>query len=88
MVKIAKKGFVSIEVVITAAIVLAVGLGGIMTLGGNGASTMNKAMNRLEATGTFGGPVAVASEYDDYGYARVLNINPSDINAEADFTYA
>lgn len=51
---------------------------------------MTSGMGKLESLNLFGSNTATAAsgEYDTYGYDTSLNVNPADINPEADFNFA
>lgn len=82
-------GFVSIEVIIVAALIMASGFLGISTLKNTGTEMMSKSLNKLDILGIFTEDVElpVVPTYDSNGYDTTLNVQTSDINAEADFTY-
>lgn len=85
MIKKIKNGFVSIEVVIVAALILAVGLAGITAMGVKGQQTASNGLDKLDALGVFG-EGGEGSEYAT-GYPSGLQVVKTDVNAEDDFTY-
>ena len=82
-------GYVSIELVITAALIMAVGFFAILNFNILGNESMTKGMERLDGTGVFssGETTTPVSSYDSNGYDKSLNINPADINPSTDFEF-
>lgn len=81
-------GYVSIEAVITAALILSVGFFALLNLSGTGSQLVQNGLNKLDSLNLFGsGPVAGGPEYDENGYPKDSNINPEDINPASDFTF-
>lgn len=96
--KIKKIGFVSIEVVIVAALILGVGLAGVGMLSTNGRQLMQNGIDKLiwfddesnngeDSGGEYKIPKNPIIDYDDRGYPGDSNVNPGDINNEADFVF-
>jgi asparagine N-glycosylation enzyme membrane subunit Stt3 len=84
------RGFIAIEVVITASFILAVGFFALINFSTSGTSLMDTMNGRLAGLGIFGGITApeVETVYDGNGYPEHLNINPADITPEANFEFA
>jgi len=83
-------GYVSIELVITAALIFAVGFFALMNFGVLGNDSMSKGMAKLDETGVFasgGTPAPSESAYDLNGYDKSLNIKTADINPSTDFEF-
>lgn len=83
-----KFGFVSVELVIVASIILGVGMLGISSLGTKGSALATQTMGVLDATGVFGNvetPSATPT-YDANGYDTTLNVSAADINELSKFT--
>lgn len=90
-----RKGFMSVELVIVAGIILFTGIAGIATMGSMGSSTVKSGLNKLDLLGIFSDEVKngvnneVPEENNDpvVGYPEGLTITPDMINPEADFVF-
>jgi len=83
-------GYVSIELVITAALILAVGFFAMMNFGVLGLDTMSRGMSKLDGTGVFASGETTAPStgaYDSNGYDKSLNVKTTDINPVSDFEF-
>ncbi|MHC1734525.1 MAG: hypothetical protein AB9921_02500 [Erysipelotrichaceae bacterium] len=88
-IRIRKLGYIAVEAVITAALILSVGFIALLNLSGGGASLMGSKLAKLDALNLFGGGDSYTStmSYDENGYIASLNVNPADINPLSDFTF-
>jgi hypothetical protein len=80
-----KMGFVGIETVIAAALVLSVGFIAIIGLSTSGRNLINGANQKIEDLDIFGDNPTVL--YDEDGYPQHLNITPTNITPEANFVF-
>lgn len=78
-----KMGFVGIETVITAALVLSVGFIAILGFGTSGRNLINSANQKIYNLDIFGDN----PYYDQSGYPQHLNIIPSNITPEERFVF-
>lgn len=86
------KGFIAIEVVITAAFILAVGFFALLNFSTSGTNLMDTVNGRLASLGIFGGsgsgtPIVGPVVYDENGYPEHLNIELSDVSPEESFGF-
>ena len=86
---IKKKGFIAIETVVTAALILSVGLLAIFSLSGGGSGHASRLLQRLWGDNTSGGidNGSIVITYDSNGYPAHLGIQPSDITPENLFAW-
>lgn len=83
-------GYIAIETVITAALILLAGIFTIMNFSFSGNSFVHTLNERIAGLGIFGGGNDIPGEtivYDDNGYPEHLNINPVDITPENMFLF-
>ena len=65
-----------------------------MSLGTTGSTLASNGVEKLESLGVLTETVEVEAPagnvegYDAFGYATILNVSPTDINEEVDFTFA
>ena len=87
-----KIGYVAIELVVCAALILSVGFFLMLNFSGLGMDTMTKGLAKLDATGVFGifgggDKYTSTMSFDANGYEASLNVNPADINPVSDFLF-
>ena len=84
-----RMGYVAIETVITAALILSVGLLSIFSLSGGGSGHASRLLQRLWGDNTSGGidNGSIVITYDSNGYPAHLGIRPSDITPENLFAW-
>lgn len=91
MIKQKTKGFMSIELVIVASLILFVGIASVASLGTIGSSTVKNGLAKLDLLGLFSDEVKneVPVENNDpvIGYPEGLTITPDMINPESDFVF-
>jgi len=85
-------GYVSIELVITAMLILSVGFFAMLNFGVLSLDTITKSLGKLDALNIFGDNAAgsdytMSMNYDANGYLISLNVNPADINPLSDFLF-
>ena len=88
---IKKKGFIAIETVITAALILLVGIVAILGLSASGTGHMGDAMQKLIDLGILPGESSTDNNYvyAEYTgcYPSIYNVSESDINPVDDFDW-
>lgn len=89
--RLRKIGYVSIETVIVAAIILAAGLFGVLGLSGTGGQLVRNGIDKLEDLGVFpgGGNNGGGNDftYDENGYPSDLDVKPGDITPVDEFQF-
>lgn len=82
-----QRGYVSLELVLVAGLILAVGFFSMLTFSTTGKDLMQNGLAKIEdffGGGT--GPLPTIIEYDENGYPESLNIQLSDVNSIDDFS--
>lgn len=89
MKKLRRNGFIAVEAIVTAALILTVGLASIISFSTTGSRIMDEATNRLIDLGLFPndeGPDDVFGTIEYNGcYPTMYNITEADINSISDF---
>ena len=80
-----KFGFISIEAIIVASIILGVGILGMASFQTTASAVAQNSVDNLDGLNLFGQNLGI--EYDELGYPASLNVNSVEVNPETDFEF-